>query len=129
MRYYNCNSTTSSNPVICKTCGVDLKKDLFNVSHYSNRDIVVLLIYIGWVLLMNILFTAINRFVIPDMILKGLNERISYLMSTFDLIISSIDILIMILLILFAKSNLIKRSFTVYLFVRITLFILNRANI
>ena len=123
MKCANCGSVVGSKTGLCEECGYE--NNLLVLNNQSNRDSLILVLYISWAFLVNILFNLINKFVIPGMIARGSGQKISLLMSTLDFIISGVDFILIILIIFLLKNKLAKIFFMVFLFSRIALFVLN----
>jgi hypothetical protein len=119
------NRTLINNSDVCEQCGAEIRKDLFVIDNRFERDILMLLIYISWIFLNAVWFSAVDKFIIRG-IVKEDPMKIGSFMSTYDLVISGIDLLLIVVILSLLKNNLTKRFFIVFLVVRIVLFAIGR---
>lgn len=121
----NCDNIVSETDNFCSACGVEAPQALFSSGEIQrNRDVKLLLLYCSWVVFVSIAFAVINRFLLRKMIGEGLSS-VGEFMVTFNLVIAGIDVLLIFLVLFFAKSKMVKTVFSMILVIKIFLLVSN----
>ena len=127
MKCNNCQSIIPDNSSTCPVCGADTGNDLLSdvkqISH-NKRDVLLLLLYISWGLLASIIFFLINQLLFHRTIALPARQ-VSVLLSTANLVVTSINVVFMIVLLVLLKSRRAKGFFIAFLVIHVLIFVIN----
>lgn len=122
MECSHCGQLLNPDSRFCNACGIEVRKELLARSVYRNADTNLLLSYIGWLVLINISFVFLPRYLLQDLVLEE-RTKAYITMANINLIVSIVDIALMIVVIGLSKARIIKVIFVVYLVCKLLLFL------
>jgi hypothetical protein len=127
MNCLHCHTPNEEGAKFCKNCGMALSYTPAPATGIKN-DILILVAYIGWHFLTYLVYTFINKVVIPKLIAKGPASGIGDFYRTLDRAVSGIDIAFLLIIILVLKNTVATVFCIVFLAIRVGLLILYQFN-
>jgi hypothetical protein len=124
MNCLHCNAPNEAGAKFCKNCGAGLPYAPPVAATMKKNDVAFLTAYIGWHFLTFLIYTCINKIVIPKIIRKETSFEIDNLYKRLDWVLSGIDIAFLIVLIIFLKSQFARLFAIVFLVIRVGLLLL-----
>ena len=124
MNCTHCKTPNDTESNYCKNCGTELTLDALVTHNKRDRDIIILLIYIGWHFVTLLVYTYLSRFIIPDLATSGRANEITEVYKIADWVTSGIDALMLIIMLFLFQNKYAKILCSIYLVLRICLMVM-----
>ena len=124
MNCTHCKTPNDTESNYCKKCGTELTLDALVTHNKRDRDIIILLIYIGWHFVTLLVYTYLSKFIIPDLATSGRANEITEVYKIADWVTSGIDALMLIIMLFLFQNKYAKILCSIYLVLRIGLMVM-----
>jgi hypothetical protein len=118
----NCNALNESNAKFCRNCGADLASMPAAAAESSNKDLMYVLIFLGWEYFIYLVWFVLQKLVVPIMFRSsGVGSYDFY--KVFGWIEDLLSITLLIVFMTMVKNKTAKIAFIVFLIIRIIMLI------